>query len=55
MTKKHFIAMAEHIRTSHLSPHDQEVMENFAIAIARQFNPRFDVERFKAACEASDA
>ena len=55
MTKKHFEAMAEYIR-SHGIPKDDESaafirgMASLAIHMGRTFNPRFDVDRFRAAC-----
>lgn len=49
MTKKHFEAIAKHIRTI-LDPH---VRLNAAVAVAaacQEINPKFDCARFYAAC-----
>jgi hypothetical protein len=49
MTKKHFVALAKHIRMI-LDPH---VRLNAAIAVAaacQEANPKFDFDRFYVAC-----
>lgn len=58
MTKKHFEAMAEHVRSMlmYADENSAEEQEAFAvrdafIVVARQFNGRFDVERFECACK----
>ncbi len=59
MTKKHFIRMAEIIRavldgygpTANITPHTQaECIAAAFIQLAREDNPRFDVDRFRRAC-----
>jgi hypothetical protein len=65
MTKKHFEAAAAYVRylrntrfagrnvagTAGIS----QAVEDAFVDVFRQFNPRFDVDRFRAACRGQDA
>jgi hypothetical protein len=54
MTKKHFEAAAAYVRRLRdLGPSDRpdlQSVEDAFVDVFRQFNGRFDVERFRAAC-----
>lgn len=49
MTKKHFEAAAELVRMEPNRKH-AVVMYNGFVDLFSGFNPRFDIERFRAAC-----
>lgn len=63
MTKKHFEAAAAYVRAFRTgSPNAiartadvADSIERAFVAVFRQFNPRFDVDRFRAACKGQDA
>lgn len=57
MTRKHFVAMADYIRSHAVTPGKDESNDAFvrgmvslAIHMGRANNPRFDVDRFRKAC-----
>lgn len=51
MTKKHFEAGARWVREyRQWGPGERELVTEAFVAVFRQFNGRFDVERFRAAC-----
>lgn len=50
LTKKHFIAFANEIRLSHGTYAEKDWAAQIIITVARQSNPRFDREKFLAAC-----
>jgi hypothetical protein len=58
MTKKHFEAAAAYMRRLRANAHYDAHADGDAVAsieqafvdVFRQFNPRFDVDRFRAAC-----
>jgi hypothetical protein len=50
MTKQHFIAFAAEIRQSDRSAEEKAAMYYLVVRVARQFNSRFDAERFRVAC-----
>jgi hypothetical protein len=55
MSKKHFEAAAAYVRSyRHWGPGERELVTEAFVAVFRQFNPRFDVERFRAACQTTD-
>lgn len=55
MTKKHFEAAAEYVRSyRHWGPGEQDVVIEAFVAVFRQFNGRFDVDRFRGACRGLD-
>jgi hypothetical protein len=49
MTKKHFEAFADYIRTADVDNKTREEMTRMVVDVARQFNGRFDSDRFRAA------
>lgn len=63
MTKKHFEAAAAYVRAFRTGTPDArrncadvaDSIERAFIAVFREFNPRFDVDRFRAACRGADA
>lgn len=57
MTKKHFEAAAAYVRQlrrAGFTPGDCLTVEDAFADVFSQFNPRFDVERFRAACQTTD-
>jgi hypothetical protein len=61
MTKKHFIQFAAKIKSAHVFTHSHSICEaeakerawamaNMVCDVAKQDNPRFDENRFLAAC-----
>lgn len=50
MTKKHFEWAAEHIRFAGGPGLNPQAVEAF-VDLFKAFNPRFDEERFRSACE----
>lgn len=50
MTRHHFEYAAALIRTTPDTQH-RAALAAFFVTLARQFNPAFDEERFRAACE----
>lgn len=54
MTKKHFEAAAKIVREARIKGWTFAVhAERAYIELFQQFNPKFDVERFKEACQPS--
>ncbi len=52
MTRRHFLALAEAVRSLELSPADRLRVAEALADVCRQFNGRFDRERFlRAALE----
>ncbi|MGC2458488.1 MAG: hypothetical protein WA435_10895 [Gallionellaceae bacterium] len=50
MTRKHFIAIAEAIRTRISSKAEREAVARALVPALRATNPKFDTERFIDAC-----
>ena len=46
MIKKHFEAFAREIRESDRTPEEKTAAAIIIMRVARQFNPRFDADRF---------
>lgn len=56
MTKKHFEAAAAYVRGYRFwKPGERELVTEAFVAVCREFNGRFDAERFRAACRGQDA
>lgn len=53
MSKKHFEAMAWQVRRVRICGDAEfaDRLESEFIELAREFNPRFDAERFREACK----
>ena len=53
MTKKHFEAMSWQVRRVRVCGDAEfaDRLESEFIELAREFNPRFDAERFREACK----
>lgn len=50
MTKQHFIAFANEIRLMDADDATKRAAAKVVVEVARQFNGRFDVDRFLKAC-----
>ena len=55
MSRPHFIAIADAIYNTDLSPEDRKRVVSNLIDALKQFNGNFDDDRFRKACGETDA
>jgi hypothetical protein len=55
MSKRHFVALAEAVRSTPMSPAARATLAARLSATLADFNPRFDRDRFVGACQPAPA
>ena len=55
MSRRHFIAIADAIYNTYLSPEDRKRVVSNLIDALKQFNGNFDDDKFREACGETDA